>query len=455
MSVKYLDSARKIAVLNRTGAVVTASSYLPENELGSSSSSQGPIMTTVGEYSGRGLSKVARWGKNNLKPNYWLQLLGESNINEQLIATKVNFALGRVYAFKWEEQEDGTHKKVKIDIDPQILRYMNSRKVRRVLRARATDFFIHGNVWAKMKLNRGRDAVADIEHIDAFRCRLEMKNKGKVNGHYICADWRYPRWTNEKKQYSENCNVIRWPSFDEERPLRYMISMLHSKFYWSGQEYYGKQPWQSGHNWINYSNKMPVWGAANINRAFNIKYHIKYPDSYFDYLEDEFDTVEEREAEKDRVFLHLDSILAGAENAQTTFFTSFEIDPMSGRSMASWEIEAVKSDLKDDAFIKAFEVSNSAMTSAQGVDPSLAGILLHGKMPPSGSEKRISYQLHEVLKTDEVREIMFEPWSIMRDVNGWDPDLQFGIQVRNIVTLAEAEGGIQQTNQFEDDGDDF
>ena len=136
-------------------------------------------------------------------------------------------------------------------------------------------------------------------------------------------------------------------------------------------------------------------------------------------------------------------MLAGAENAQKTFFTSFKTDPQTGQSLAGWEIKAIPNDIKDEAYIKAFYASNVASVSSMGVDPALAGIQMEGRMPASGSDKRISYQLHEVLKNDEAREVMVEPLEIYRDANGYDPEIQFGFLRRNIVTLAEDETGTR------------
>lgn len=447
MSVKFLDSHRKVAYLSKTGAVVTSANYAaPENDIYTYEYDvKKTEVTPYSLYSQLGI-EVAPWGNNNLKPNYLLMLLAQSGINSQLIYTKVSFALGHIFAFRWGEDEQGNPKKFPFDPGPAIRRYLHHRNTRRMVRARATDFLIHGNTWGMPVINRAASEIMDWKHVDAFSCRQALINQRtkKVEHHYVCSDWRQPVWSPERNQHPDDHRptVRRYPAFREMTPFRFFQSLHHSKLYWSGQPYYGIQPWHASHNWINYANQMPVWASANINRSFNIKYHIEYPEGYFDYLDKEYETIEERQAEEDRFFKEFDELLAGSENAMTTLFTSYKTDDFNRKDFAGWKITPLKNDIKDDAFLKAFESSNNASTSSHWVDFSLAGIQFEGKMPASGSDKRISYQLHEVLKNDEVREIMLEPLYIMRDANGWDPDMEFGIMKRNIVTLAEDKTGV-------------
>lgn len=432
-----IDPSGTFAVLDRSGAIVSANSYSPFK-------AQGGIMQalSIGGLQSRGM-KIAPWGANNLMPLFLLQLLADSNINAQLIATNVSFAMGRLYTFKWGRDAEGWEEKQPMQAPPEIERYLKSHAVRTLLRSRATDFFLLGNTWAKFKLARGGQGIAAIEHVDASCCRAELMNAaGKVKHYFVGHDWLKPSYKGADN--SNGANVQRFPAFNTADPLRYFQSIHHSRLYWAGRPYYGIQPWHFGHSWISYGNKMPLWLSTNINKAHNIKYHIRYPVDYFEYLDNgQFETEEKKRAEKARVFNLIDDMLAGAENAQKTFFSEHKIDQMTGKTLSDWQIEAIPNDIKDEAFIKAYYASNVAAASAHGIDPSLANIQLEGRMPASGSQKRISYQMHELLYTEEVRQIMVEPLEIMRDVNGWPSEMQFGFAVRNIVTLAEDESGLE------------
>lgn len=453
-SIKFLDPAGQVAIMSKTGAIVMASTYMPDQTANANTVYGADAkVVPVGGYNKNGLDKVAHWGSNNLKPLWILQMLSQSHINAQLIYTKVSLAVAQMYTFKWELSEDPRTgmlqpRKVPFDPGPEIRQMLNHSKAKNLVRARATDYFITGNTWAKFILHRDpARGIADIIHVDAStaRCELEEPKTKQVQAHYVCSDWRNPKFkkANENGTYElvPDPTVRRYPAFDPANPARFYQSIHHSRMYWTGEPYYGIQPWHNAFNWIGYGNQMPIWLLANIQKAYNIKYHIQYPDDYFSYLNEMFDTDEKRIAEKKRVLQELDDSLAGAENAQKTIKTPFKTDPMTGKVAAEWKITPIQNDLKDEAFIKAFYASQIASVSSQGLDPALASIQFEGRMPISGSDKRISYQLHEVLKNDEVRQIMVEPFEILRDSRGWDPEMQFGFIGRNIVTLAEDASG--------------
>lgn len=445
MAVDYIDKAQQVAVLTRSGAVVTAHGFSPYEGEDYHVKNPSPwhIGLTTQKLSDKGI-KIAPWGANNLRPLWLLHLLEHNNINSQLIWTKIRLAMGHVYAFKYEvDPQTGYEVPAPIDIDKGLRRYLNSKAVRDLLVARATDYFITGNTWCKIILTRDSSRVADIKHVDAATCRVSEQNPktGRSDYQYICPDWLKPYY---KRQgiIVDNANVQRYPTYDPADPRRRRQTMLHSKAYWTGHPYYGVQPWHSGHQWLNYSNSMPVWMSANINKAHNLKYHVEYPSNYFDYLETEFDNEQDRKEEKDRVLLAIDKQLAGADKAQSSIWTSYPIDEMDGKPLPGWKITPLRNDVKDEAYVKAYYASNVAAVSSQGIDPSLANIMLEGHKGPSGSDKRISYQIHETMKAPEVRDIMLEPLYIWKELNGLPEDLEFGFQLRNIVTLAEDPSGM-------------
>ena len=451
--VQYLDPNQRVAFLAKSGAVITAK--VAAGEPARTGTGMDLEIANYPYYSATHLKskRVACWGNDNLRPIYYLNLLANSNINAQLIYTKVSLAMGRLVYFK-ERVEEGRIVRELIEPDPEVKAWAKQNKMLKFLRARATDFFILGNVWNKFTLARDpRQGIARVEHMDGSCCRLELQNQRskRTEHHFVCADWtrpRFPDLDNSTNEKDKTLNVRRYTAFREEEPLKYFQSLHHSKLYWTGQAYYGIQPWHSGHRWIKYANQIPVWMDSNISNSQNIKYHIEYPANYFDYLDTMFESASERLKEKERVFNTIDDLLAGAENAQKTLFTAYQLDAMTNNQFGGWKITSITNDLKDDAFVDTFKSSNDAMTSAQGVAPVLADLQREGKFN-SGSEQRIAAQIHEVLKTQEVREIMIEPLNIVRDVNGWDPDLQFGFMRRNIVTLAEDPAGMEDEKLLE------
>jgi len=400
---------------------------------------------------------IALWGKDNLKPLKWIELLSESNIAPQLLMTKVDFACGeRLYTYTEDIQADpstGEMKIIKVPVQapPQLQRWLQGIKVEQLMRKRATDYYFSGNCFNQFVLARDpqKYGIAWIDHIDSCDARIEkINNNRRIDHFWVSDDWGNVVYSKKKKE--EN-NTRRFKAFKESDPFKYFRTIYHSKIYWPGQKYYGVQPWHAAENWIGFANRIPVWMTSNIDNSYNIKYHIQYPQYYFDYTLDWSE--EDRKKEEERVFQQLDEWLAGKGNVSKTFFSKMNFDPHTGKALDGWKITPIKNEIQDKAWVEAYKTSQGAMTSGWDINPSLANIPQEGKFAVSGSELRIAYQIHIALKVSAARAIMVEPLEVAYRVNqelgvpGFEiPDLKFGFINKNVVTLAESPAGITPEN---------
>lgn len=394
---------------------------------------------------------IAPWGADNLQPLHWLKLLAESNIAPSMLNTKVDFAVGEnIYIYREEIQFDEATDQVRvikkpIEMNPRLQQWLKGIQYKKLLRQRATDYYFSGNCFSRIVPARdpGRFGIAFIDHIDACTVRSEVLKKGRVGHFYISEDWTKPKYN--KKDRSDS-NTVRYKAFSNSQPLEYR-SIHHSKIYWPGQPYYGVQPWHSASNWIGFANRIPVWMTSNIDNSYNIKYHITYPDNYFDYTKNM--SKEDAQKEKDRVFDEFDNWLAGKNNVGKTIYTKGKLDPMTGKLMEGWRIEPIANDIKDKAWMDAYKTSQSALTSGWDINPALANIMQEGKFTTSGSELRIAYQLHIALKVSAARAIMVEPLELAYNINhelgvpGFDEEeIKFGFINKNVLTIADSGSGI-------------
>ncbi len=455
--MEYLDHNHQIAYFERSGIVISAESYDPADYSSSTAYGQRARVVSPREYAKTGLDKVALWGPDNLRPQNLISLLAQNHINAQLIYTKVSLAVRELMTFRWEMGEvNGQRQMVKVPFMPpsEVWQLLRSHKTIELVRARATDFLVTGNAFMKVILARDPNrGIADFQHVDASYVRAELERYGQdgSNNYYVSKDWKQPVWKESPDNgktmvISRDATVRRFPTFRREEPRKFFQSIHHDRLYWTGEPYYGIQPWHAAHAWIDYSNTIPQWLGAAIRQGASPKFHIKYPDGYFDYLEKEFEDPKKRQAEKERVFQKIENSLMGVKGAMKTIFTPVKIDPMTGQQGVGWEIIPLNSNLNDEAYVKAFAAGQNAAVSSHGLDPALAAIHFEGKMPISGSDKRISIQIHEVTKNDEVREIMTRFLYILRDDRGWDPNMEFGFVSRNIVPLSENPTGMTPEN---------
>lgn len=401
---------------------------------------------------------IAKWGKDNKKPLSWHKLLQESNIAPQLLMTKVDFACGeRMFTYKEDLRYDevtGDLKIVKVPVKiPELDLWLKTVQAEKIAKKRAIDYYFSGNCFNTFVLARDpeRYGIAWIDHIDSMDGRAEVINKSskRIEHYWISDDWTNPIYG--KKETSEN-NTRRYKAFKKSEPIKYYRSVYHSKLYWPGHKYYGIQPWHSAENWIAFANTIPVWMNSNIENSYNIKYHIEYPASYFDYTLDWSE--EDQQKEKERVFDQLDDWLAGKDNVSKTFISEIRLNEHTGMELAGWKITPIKNDIQDKAFVEAYKTSQGALTSGWDLNPSLANIPQEGKFAVSGSELRIAYQIHIALKVAAARAIMVEPLELAYQVNhdigvkGFsDPEIKFGFVNRNVVTLADSPAGMTPSTE--------
>lgn len=398
--------------------------------------------------------EIAPWGIDNLEPFRWLSLLHKNNIAPSLLNTQVNFALGeRHYLYVedlgYDEATDTMQvRRVPYRSEPleAWIRKLDKCCPEKFFRRRAMDYYFSGNVFNRFVLARDpeRGGIAYLDHIDSTQVRLERMSRGEVKHAYVCDDWRTPIYDPSDRDRSNTTRFKTWRAYD---PYRFYKTIYHTKIYFPGEVYYGRQPWHSATNWIGFANRIPVWMNSNIENSYNIKYHITYPEFYFDYLRD-LPEREQRE-EQDRVFQEFDLWLAGHDNVSKTFFTKGKYDKLNGRMMDSWRIEPVKNDVQDRAWLDAYKTSLGALAAGFDVNPNLANIPAEGKFSTSGSELRIAAQLHQALKVQAARAAIVEPVERAIRINarmgieGFDnPDVKIGFMSRNIVTQDVSRLGI-------------
>ena len=113
--------------------------------------------------------------------------------------------------------------------------------------------------------------------------------------------------------------------------------------------------------------------------------------------------------------------------------------------LPGWEIVPIENKMSDDAYTAVNQQANIAHTSGHGIDPSLAGIDTGSKLGGSGSEKRISYQLHIAMRTPQKRKILLKTFQAAHKIMGFNPEHRFGFVDVDITTIAENPKGQEKT----------
>lgn len=390
------------------------------------------------QYDGEPRTQDGRWvswyGKDgNNFPNEIVRLLTANNINPNILDTKRDFIVGNGICLYKNEYADG--KRQTVLLDPQqhveIVSWLHNSDFNHEVSKATKDLLWFGNCFFELIFDKGKRAHS-FRHIDATTVRAQVKNpkSGRVENYFVSDNWARPTY-DEKDPHAkkEGNNVEIIAAYDAETPMNgYPKCVMHIKDYVPAYPYYSLPSWYGALNWIKLANEIPLWHFRGIQNGYAIRWHIQVPESYFD----KFDPQKRNQAKEDLITA-MNSWLRGSENAGKAFVSfvakhSTEAD--------QFKITPLDAELNDEAFTALFEQSNMAMTSAHGLHPDLAAIQTQGKLS-SGSELRNAYLIHLALHTPHIRRMLLRVLELVRNLNGWDPTVQFGFENIEVTKLDE------------------
>lgn len=382
--------------------------------------------STVSTLKNGGL-KVVPWGANNAQPQDMLQLVFNNHIKPQLLLTSRDFLLGsRLGVFK----RSVVAGKLMLEpvIDPQMEDWLELIDSDFVLSSSAFNLEYFGNYFSAFSLDSSKK-VEDIMPFDCTDVRAEECLTRRPENYYL-----HPSWKTFKAE-----EVKRLPAYDRKNPTRFGNFIYHGRDWTPGQKYYDAPAWWGTRKWTEVSNKVPKFHSAGLDNGYNLKYHIKIPKDYFL----QFGDLKAQQRAEQALMENMNEMLAGVENADKAFVSKFGVDAL-GKPLPGFSIEPLENKMSDKAYDSVNSQANIAHTSGHGIDPSLAGIDTGSKLGGSGSEKRISYQLHIALRTPTKRKILLGQFNAARKIMGFNPEHVFGFEDIDITTIADNPTGQQK-----------
>lgn len=370
---------------------------------------------------------VAPWGADNLQPQKMLELVSNNHLKPQLLLTARDLVLGSRLGTFQRTLVDG---KLRLEpvIDLEMEDWFESVEGDELLSRSAGNLEYFANYFTVITLNSNKKVEAMIGK-DCNTVRAQATSARKPQNYYLHPNWR----TVQAGQ------VDTVPAYDPADPTRFGQFMVHGRDWTPGQKYYDWAPWYGTRKWTEVSNKIPAFHASGLDNGYNIKYHIKIPANYFD----QYGTPEARKKAESDLMVAMNEMLSGVENVDKAFVSKYQLDQM-GKAQPGWSIEPIENKMSDSAYEAVNNQANIAHTSGHGIDPSLAGIDTGAKLGGSGSEKRISYQLHIAMRTSIKRKILLRQFNIAKKIMGFNPQHLFGFEDIDITTIAENPTGQQK-----------
>lgn len=373
------------------------------------------------QYATAGKVNVSKWGADNLFPNS-LRAVFDNNLAPGLLDFKTDMLYGAGYTLVNERTEQEEEFAAEWE-------WLNSWDVFTYLVQQITDFVTCENMFGQARRTLGGRQVADILHVNAQECRLEIMKNG-VSQRVVVGDYTnmggsfvpYPRWS-----YFEDM---------QNGGMRDKIAMYHLKKPTFGFRYYNYPVYIGAMNtWVPVANQIPKMHLNTLKNMLMATYHVQIPLEQLERLaaqkgwkQAELSKFVEEKLEE------LDDMLSGAANAGKTFY-SFTISH-EGKPQ-EWKITLIDSKLKEqsESYLKLFNDSNQALTSAFQVQPSLASIQLGDKMS-SGSEVLNSYNLHVESRTPIARRLIATPINAALKINF--PKTTARLAFKNIPLVRQA-----------------
>ncbi|MGQ1890641.1 hypothetical protein ACT29H_09385 [Thermophagus sp. OGC60D27] len=397
-----------------------------------------------------GTKTVASWGDNNDFPNEAEKIINKTGVLNTGLQFIQRFTLGQgIFPCKVEGYDDDGNEVLKVVNDPKITSFVSSRMVRRYMANALRDYLKFGVAFPEVIPNIDASQIVGIDVKNALFARYLEKKNGIIPGVIVSGDW-----PDSPSDYKTIDLLDPFDPFSHLNGLRILKKIKGKTFIyplrneWSNNEYYPVPLWHSAHvaGWTSIAQKVPSFLMKMYENQISFKWHIKIPYAYWErrYPENNFKSLEDRQAAIQAEMDSIEENLTGPENAHKALFSMFEVNP-SGRAEEQWEIENLADKNKPTENLVTSAAANSEILFALMINPNVFGAGMPGGTyagNQGGSNIREAFLVNIALAWLD-RQNILDPLELMLEFNGIkDIELRF----RNtILTTLDTGSGTQNT----------
>lgn len=384
-----------------------------------------------------GVADYAIWGKNNKYPQEVVDLNAQDTTSSACLNFKIKAHYGKgLYLYKSEVDAAGHEVKVPLLLSdyPEIEEFFFRSDIETLQQGIITDFEYW--LWTATELipNGNKSKILYANRIPIVNARLGKQNdKGFIEKLHVSGEFGAAK----KVVQTTPIDILNKRKFNFDQPRIPNKMVYISKMPSADRQYYPLPYWHSNNKFLNLSLEISDWILSNINNSINLKYHIEYPQSYFESLcpqtayKNDDEWLAAMKQEKEDLFTQIDNYLAGTENVGKFIHTYTMVDPKTGQEV-SFKIHVLENKTNHEAYLPAFDTSAAAIANAHNAPLDLVGLSLSkGMGAGSGSNIRESFNFYMQLHTEVPRQTTLEWLYIVKKINKWPKEIQFGY--RNIV----------------------
>ena len=405
---------------------------------------------------------VAPWGVDNDLPQ---QVMAKIDAAE-IVGTNANF--------NWKVAYGQGPKLVEVIRDPETNRVKSFKEVLEgeaydwymrnniplVLMEILTDLSYFGNAFPVLiagdkQPNGGRNGIKGIVHREAMFSRWGLDKKKLINRHLYCAKWDESPTKDEIQdsfvvdEYNAVADIQKRLLIGKDRRLCFPIYITSP-----GRPYYSYPNWWSifRSGWYDQLTSIPSLKKAILKHNLGVRHIIYIADEYFKEKE-ELEKIPEKD-HRSRKELYEDVVkqlceqVVGEKNAGKAFVAKTKMVPTSSGG-ATYEklltVDTIKNDIAGGEYLTDYETGANIISYAMDVHPSLIGAT-PGKNSNSlsGSNIREIFIMKQSL-SKPLAYLALQWWPVVRQINGWDKNLEIVIQDSLFTTLDNSKTGEVKT----------
>lgn len=396
---------------------------------------------------------VVPWGPDDQMPRMVRDLLEKNNIGPGILARKQGLIYGQgvqLYRVKVEQNEvvqEWTQ-------DEEIQAWLDSWDYRGYVRQCLTEYLYMNGHFTKYQCGKsvriGKPWIHSLKCIPSSDCRFV---------------WPDPHRTPDIDDITEMLvgDMERWrqleiyPRFDKWFPTRHEAAVQYHSLRSFGRNLYAISSFHGSIPWMQDANDIAEIVRALNDNVIAAAYIVHEPQAYWldkqnAIMQDHPDwpdpkVSEELDKLRDQITRQIAEVMAGKNNAGK-FFTCVDFVDDQGHEQ-SWKIEPIELNL--DKYIQAqkdiSKMADSATTSAMGLSPALANIIIDGKSD-SGSQMLYALKIFYGADTAIPEQIVLEALNDAIRINFPEKkDLFLGFYHKTIQKEDNVSAGDRMTNQ--------
>ncbi len=404
---------------------------------------------------------VAPWGANNDLPQQVMEKIDAAEVvsTNANFNWKVPFGQGPKLVEVIRDPETNRVKSFKEVLEGDAYEWFMRNNIPLLLMEILTDLSHFGNAFpvliaGEKKPGGGRKGIKGIVHREAMFSRWGLTKSKLIKQHLYCAKWdENPNNGDIQASYViDEYNAV--ADIEKRLTLGRDVRMCFPIYIPSpGRPYYSYPSWWSifRSGWYDQLTSIPALKKAILKHNLGVRHIIYIADEYFaekeELLKIDKNDHKSRKELYDEVVQQLCEQVTGEENAGKAVVCKMKAVP-NGNTMTFeklMSVDTIKNDISGGEYLTDYETGANIISYAMDVHPSLIGAT-----PGKNSNSLSASNIREIFIMKQslskpIAYLALQWWPAVREINGWDKNLEIVIQDSLFTTLDNSKSGEVKT----------